>query len=186
MTQGDSVEIVIERVFDAPRELIWKLWTDPEHVGQRWGPRGMKTRVDELDLRPPGGNWRYVMVGPDGSEMPQWGTFREIVAPERIVMSAVFETGGDATTEVILAYLFDDLGDKTKVTMRITHPSAEARRQHEQMGVVQGWNANFDSLDDHLARLVALSNRGVIGWAAVLTAPAVDHTGMGGESRCAR
>lgn len=152
MTQANSKEIVIERVFDAPRELVWKAWTDPEHVAQWWGPHGMKTRVDELDLRV-GGGWRYVMLGPDGSEYPQSGTFREIVPPEKIVTSAVFEVGGDVPQKVVLTWRFEDLGDKTKLTMRQT--SADELGQEEQMGIVAGWNSNFDCLDEHLAALAS-------------------------------
>ena len=152
MTQGTSTEIVIERVFDAPRELVWKAWTDPEHVAQWWGPRGMTTRVDELDLRP-GGNWRYVMLAPNGSEYPQHGTFREVVAPKRIVTSAKFEMGADVHQEVVLTYQFDDLGGKTKITL--THTSPEVLGQEEAMGIAEGWNSNFDCLVDHLPTLVA-------------------------------
>ncbi len=154
MTQANSKEIVIERVFDAPRELVWKAWTDPEHVAQWWGPHGMKTRVDELDLRP-GGSWRYVMLGPNGTEYPQSGVFKEIVPPETIVMTAEFPYAPDEAAEVVLTYHFDDLGDKTKLTMRIAHPSVEERRKQAAMGVVEGWNANFDSLDAHLATLAS-------------------------------
>ncbi len=154
MTQDNSVEIVIERTFDAPRDLVWKCWTDPEHVAKWWGPHGMKTRVDELDLRP-GGSWRFVMLGPDGSEMPQRGVFSEIIEPETIATSAEFEVGTDAPHRMKLRYTFDDLGDKTKMTMIITHASAEERREHEAMGVVEGWNANFDSFDEYLPALVA-------------------------------
>ena len=154
MTQADSTEILIEHVFDAPRELVWKAWTDPEHVAKWWGPHGMTTRVDELDLRP-GGRWRYVMLAPDGSEYPQKGVFREIVPPETIVTTAEFDYGADAPHEVVLSYRFEELGDKTKFTMVITHPSVEIRRQHEAMHVVEGWNANFDSLDAYVPELVA-------------------------------
>ena len=151
MTQADSTEILIEHVFDAPRELVWKAWTDPEHVAKWWGPHGMTTRVDELDLRR-GGRWRYVMMAPDGSEYPQKGVFREIVPPETIVTSAEFEVGAEGPHKVILTYRFDDLGDKTKLTMRsgMYLPMSE----QEQMGVIEGWNSNFDSLDDYLATLV--------------------------------
>ncbi len=152
MTQGDNVEIVIERVFDAPRELVWKMWTDPEHVAQWWGPRGLTTRVDELDLRP-GGNWRYVMLGPDGSEYPQNGTFREIVEPELIVTSAEFEVGEDQPHQVVLTYQFDELGDKTKLTMRHEQAAAEGRGEDWQKDVAGGWNSNFDCLVDYLPTL---------------------------------
>ena len=145
MTQEADREIVIERMFDAPRDLVWKMWTDPEHVAQWWGPGGMKTRVDELDLRP-GGKWRYVMLGPDGSEYPQNGTFSEIVPPEMIAMSASFEYGGGASHEVLMKYQFDDLGDKTKLTMHSTYLTDFGPRE----GVIAGWNSNFDSLVAYL------------------------------------
>ena len=152
MTQANNTEIVIERVFDAPRELVWQAWTDPEHVARWWGPHGMTTRVDELDLRP-GGNWRYVMLGPGGSEYPQKGTFREIVPPETIVTSAEFEVGGDAPQNVVITYRFEDLGDRTKLILRQT--SADEFSQEERMGIVGGWNSNFDCLVDYLPALLA-------------------------------
>ncbi len=151
MTQAGSTEIVIEHVFDAPRELVWKAWTDPEHVAKWWGPHGMTTRVEELDLRP-GGTWRYVMLAPDGSEYPQKGVFSEIVPPEIIVTSAEFEVGEDAPHKVVLTYRFDDLGDKTKLTMRSGMYLPMSKQ--EQTGVIEGWNSNFDCLDDYLATLV--------------------------------
>jgi uncharacterized protein YndB with AHSA1/START domain len=150
MTEEDSREIVIERVFDAPRDLVWKMWTDPEHVAAWWGPHGMKTRVDELDLRP-GGKWRYVMLAPDGSEYPQGGTFSEVVPPEKLVMSAAFEYGGGASYEAILTYEFEDLGDKTKLIMRSTYLSDFGPRE----GVIAGWNSNFDSLVAYLPSVVS-------------------------------
>jgi uncharacterized protein YndB with AHSA1/START domain len=154
MTQEVNVEIVIERVFDAPRELVWKAWTEAEHVAQWWGPQGMTTRVDELDLRP-GGNWRYVMLRPDGSEYPQRGTFREIVAPEKIVTRAEFEVGEDHTHSAIMTYRFDELGDKTKLTMLHEQTMAEDPGDDWKRGVMGGWNSNFDSLVDYLPTLVS-------------------------------
>src|SRR5262245_63539620 len=85
-------EIVITRVFDAPRDLVWKVWTQPEHVARWWGPRGFTTTVTELDLRV-GGRSRYVMKGPDGAEYPVCGVFREIVPFERIVTTDEFGEG---------------------------------------------------------------------------------------------
>lgn len=151
-------EILLTRVFHAPRELVWTAWTQPEHVAQWWGPKGFNTRVDELDLRP-GGTWRYVMIGPDGAEYPVKGVFREVVPPERIVTSDEFDKkyeppeAGDLPRGIVLTATFDDLGGKTRLTLSIMHPSAEDRRKHEKMGVVPGWNSSFDCLDEHLAKL---------------------------------
>jgi uncharacterized protein YndB with AHSA1/START domain len=77
---------VIERVFNAPRELVWKAWTDPLHVVHWWGPRGFTTTVETMDVRP-GGIWKHVMHGPDGANYPNWCVFSDVVEPERIVFS---------------------------------------------------------------------------------------------------
>ncbi|MBD2102334.1 SRPBCC domain-containing protein [Leptolyngbya sp. FACHB-261] len=150
-------EIVITRVFNAPRELVFKAWTDPKHVAQWWGPKGFTTRVTEMDLRP-GGKSRYVMIGPDGTEYPVKGVFREIVPLERIVTTDEFDEGSEKVMNVdlpkgmVMTVLFEDVGSMTKLTLRITHESAEERRKHEEMGVVAGWNSSFDSLDEFLAK----------------------------------
>ncbi len=148
-------EIVITRVFNAPRELVFKAWTDPKHVAQWWGPKGFTTKVIELDLRP-GGKSRYVMIGPDGTEYPVKGVFREIVPLERIVTSDEFDEGfekvvnADLPKGIVMTALFEDLDGKTKLTLRIVHESAEERRKHEEMGVIAGWNSSFDCLDEFL------------------------------------
>src|SRR5262245_47165811 len=85
-------EIVITREFDAPRELVWKAWTEPARIAQWWGPRGFTTTVTAMDLRV-GGRWRYVMHGPDGAQYPVCGVFREVVPPERIVTTDEFDEG---------------------------------------------------------------------------------------------
>lgn len=152
-------EIVITRVFDAPRDLVWKAWTDPAHIAQWWGPKGFTTRVDEMDLRP-GGQSRYVMVGPDGTEYPVKGVFREVVPPERIVTTDEFGEGYDQITDIdlpqgmVMTILFEDLGDQTKLTLHILHPTVEERRKHEEMGVVAGWNSTLDCLAEHLATVL--------------------------------
>jgi uncharacterized protein YndB with AHSA1/START domain len=161
LKQNDSAdtpsdrEIVITRVFNAPRELVFKAWTEPKHIAQWWGPKGFTTRVTELDLRP-GGRARYVMIGPDGTEYPVKGVFREIVLPERIVTSDEFDEGfekvvnADLPKGIITTAVFEDLNGKTKLTLRIMHESVEDRRKHEEMGVVAGWNSSFDCLDEYL------------------------------------
>ncbi len=149
-------EIVITRVLNAPRELVWKAWTDPKHLEQWWGPKGFTTAVTEMNLRP-GGGWRYVMRGPDGAEYPCKGIFREITVPERIVTSDEFDEGhvavgsGDLPSGMVVTAIFREQGDKTKLTLRIMHQSMEDRKKHEQMGVIAGWNSSFDCLDEHLA-----------------------------------
>ena len=151
-------EIVITRVFNAPRELVFKAWTEPKHIEKWWGPKGFTTRVTEMDLRP-GGQWCYVMIGPDGTEYPGKGVFREIVPPERIVTSDEFGEGIEKVLDVdlpqgmVLTIIFEDLEGKTRLTIQIVHQSADDRRKHEEMGVVAGWNSSLDCLDEYLAKL---------------------------------
>ena len=153
-TQSDR-QIVITRVFNAPRELVFQAWTEPKHIEQWFGPKGFTTRVTEMDLRP-GGQWCYVMIGPDGTEYPSKGVFREIVPPERIVTSDEFGEGIEKVLDVdlpqgmVTTAIFEDLDGKTKLTLQIMHPSASDRRKHEEMGVVAGWNSSFDCLDEYL------------------------------------
>ncbi|MBV9387596.1 MAG: SRPBCC domain-containing protein [Chroococcidiopsidaceae cyanobacterium CP_BM_ER_R8_30] len=153
-------EITIARVFNAPRELVFKAWTEPKHIVQWWGPAGFTTHVTELDLRP-GGRWRYVMVGPDGTEYPVKGIFREIVPPERVVTSDEFDEGfeqainADLPQGIVMTGMFEELDGKTKLTLQILHATADDRRKHEEMGVVAGWNSSFDCLDEFLAKQVA-------------------------------
>jgi uncharacterized protein YndB with AHSA1/START domain len=151
-------EIVITRIFNAPRELVFKAWTEPQHIAQWWGPQGFTTRVTEMDLRT-GGKWRYIMIGPDGTEYPLKGVFREIVPLERIVTTDEFDQGfekvmnADLPRGMVSTAIFEDLAGKTKLTLRIMHESAEERRKHEEMGVIGGWNSSFDCLDQYLSKV---------------------------------
>jgi uncharacterized protein YndB with AHSA1/START domain/ketosteroid isomerase-like protein len=151
-------EIVITRVFNAPRKLVWDVWTRPAHISQWWGPRGFNTTVDAMDLRP-GGRWRYVMHGPDGSAYPVEGVFREVVPFERIVTTDEFPADFkppvpiDLPRGIVVTALFADEGEKTRLTLRIVHATVEDKKKHEAMGVVGGWQSSFDCMDDYLAAL---------------------------------
>ncbi|MBW4655980.1 MAG: SRPBCC domain-containing protein [Kaiparowitsia implicata GSE-PSE-MK54-09C] len=165
---GDRADrtLVITRVFNAPRDLVWQVWTDPNHIAQWWGPRGFTTRVDEMDLRP-GGQSRYVMIGPDGTEYPAKGVFKEVVPPERIVSTDEFGEGYDTLIDadlpqgMVMTTLFEDLGHQTKLTLEILHPTVEDRRKHEAMGVVAGWHSSLDCMTEHLERLGAQPGHGL-------------------------
>ena len=153
-------ELVITRTFNAPLELFYKVWTEPAHIVQWWGPKGFTTRVIEMDLRP-SGKWRYVMVGPDGTEYPVKGVFQEVVPLKRIVTSDEFDEGFEKVLNVelpqgmVVTTLFEAVGDTTKLTIQILHASADDRRKHEEMGVVGGWNSSLDCLEEYL---VSISN----------------------------
>jgi uncharacterized protein YndB with AHSA1/START domain len=157
-TQSDR-EIIITRIFKAKRDLVFQVWTEPKHITQWWGPKDFTTTVTEMDFRP-GGTWRYIMRAPDGTEYPAKGVFREIVPPERIVTSDEFDEGFEKVFKAdipsrltVVTAIFEDLGDKTRLTLQIMHSTAEDRRKHEEMGVIAGWNSSFDCMDEYLAKL---------------------------------
>ncbi len=147
---GDR-EIVIMRVFDAPRELVWEAWTQPEHVVQWWGPRGFTTTIHEIDVRP-GGVWRHTMHGPDGTDYPDKSVFIEVVKPERIVYSHGGGKKGGPGAHFQATWAFEVQGDKTKVTLRLLFPSAAAReRVIKEYGAIEGGKQTLERLGEHLA-----------------------------------
>jgi len=160
-TQNNEKEIVITREFAAPRQLVWDVWTQPKHIEKWFGPKGFDTRVDKLDFKV-GGSSAYVMIGPDGTEYPSNGVFKEIVPIEKIVTTDEFGEGVekiealknvDLPQGMVSTFLFDDLGARTKLTIITAHPTVEDREKHEAMGVVDGWNSSLDKLGDHLAEM---------------------------------
>jgi len=113
-------EIVITRVFDAPRELVWKAWTDPKRLAQWWGPRGFTNPRCEVDVRP-GGVIRIDMRAPNGAIYPMSGVYREIVAPERLVYtSGALDQEEKLIFEFHHTVVFEDQKGKTLMTMK-TH-----------------------------------------------------------------
>lgn len=139
---ADALELVIERVFDAPRRRVWEAWTDPDQMKQWSSPRGFTVPVSEGELRP-GGSWRAVMVKPDGTELKLGGEYREIVEPERLVFThAWYDEEGVPGPETLVTVLLEERGDKTAMTFRQTgFASAGARDGHEG-----GWGESFDKL----------------------------------------
>jgi uncharacterized protein YndB with AHSA1/START domain len=148
-------EIVITRLFDAPRELIWKAWTDPEHVVKWWGPRGFTTTIHEIEVKP-GGIMRYTMHGPDGTDYPNEKEFIEVVRPERLVYMHRGHKDGDVGAEFQSTWTFEAEGAKTRVTMRGVFASAEAReRVVREYGAIEGGNQTLERLEEKLAAMIA-------------------------------
>jgi uncharacterized protein YndB with AHSA1/START domain len=139
----EAREMTLTRVFDAPRQLLWKLWTEREHIGKWWGPKGFTLPGCEMDFRT-GGTYRFVMRGPDGKDHPFHGVYREIVRNERIVFTAILDNlpGHELLTTVTFA----DEDGKTKLTVRQTTPLGEAGR-----GQNQGWSETLERLADLIA-----------------------------------
>lgn len=142
-------EIRIERVFDAPRDRVFAVYTDPELVPEWWGPHGTTTIVDRMDVRS-GGDWRFVSRGEDGSETAFRGTYREITPPERIVQT--FEWEGMPGHVSVETATFEDLGEQTRVvTVSIFH-TGEERDGMLGSGMEGGLNETYERLDALLAR----------------------------------
>jgi uncharacterized protein YndB with AHSA1/START domain len=114
----DDRVLVISRLIDAPRRLVFKAWTEPEHVARWWGPRGFSTTYCKMDIRP-GGAFRFCMRSPEGNDLWKQGVFREIVVPERIVFTFAWaDADGNPGHEVLTTVTFAEHGAKTKLTLR--------------------------------------------------------------------
>jgi len=150
VTTPTDREIHIERIFDAPRDKVFAAFTNPELIPEWWGPRGTTTIVDEMDVRP-GGSWRFVGRGADGSETAFRGTYREITAPERIVQT--FEWEGLPGHVSVETAVFEDLGDRTRVVATSLFHTSEERDGMLHSGMEGGMNETYDRLDEVLARL---------------------------------
>src|SRR5215207_5049517 len=150
VTMPSEREVVMTRGFDAPRRLVWKAWTDPEHV-PHWmlGPADWTMPVCEIDLRP-GGAWHFVWRKSDGSEMEMRGVYREIAAPERLIST---ESWGGDWPETINTMILNEADGKTTMTMTVLYPSQEARDAAAKTGMKEGASMSFDRLAEHLALL---------------------------------
>ncbi|MEA2218107.1 MAG: hypothetical protein QOJ35_733 [Solirubrobacteraceae bacterium] len=152
ITTPTDREILVERVFDAPRDRVFAVYTDPQLIPEWWGPRGTTAVVDRMDVRP-GGDWRFVMHASDGSETAFRGTYREVSAPERIVQT--FEWEGMPGHVSVETATFEDLGERTKVTTRSIFHTTEERDGMLGSGMEGGLNETYARLDELLARLAA-------------------------------
>jgi len=143
-------EIVVTRVVNAPRRLVWEAYTNPAHV-PRWmlGPQGWTMPVCEIDLRI-GAGWHFVWRRADGSEMAMRGVYREIVPPERLVSTEAW--GGD-WPETINTLLLSEEDGKTTITSRVLYPSKAARDVALKTGMLDGMTVSFDRLAEYLATI---------------------------------
>ncbi len=158
-TVVSSQEIVIKRIFDAPREVVFRAWTEPELAMRWWGPKGFTTPFCKMDLRV-GGKYLNCMRSPEGQDYWSTGVYREIVEPERIVCTDSFADsegnlvpashygmGGDWPLELLVTVTFEEHEGTTKLTLRHSGiPAGENRDLCEA-----GWSEMFDKLDEFLA-----------------------------------
>ena len=164
MAANHSQPFVTSRVFDAPRERVWRSWTEAARLKQWWGPAGFTVHTCNVDLRP-GGVFHYGMKAPDGTDM--WGrfTYREIVAPEKLVFIVSFsdEKGGVSRhpwsanwpLETLSTVTFEEQGGKTRVTVQWIPADASTDIERKAFdegrdGMKQGWAGTMDQFADYL------------------------------------
>ena len=147
VTTPTDREIVLTRVFAAPRHLVWDAFTKPELLKRWFGPRGWSLLVCEVDLRV-GGGFRFVLRGPDGQEMGMRGVYREIVPPERSVHMESFD---DYPGESQVTAVMVEAGGKTTLTVTVLYPSKEIRDAVIQSGMEHGAAESYDKLAELLA-----------------------------------
>ncbi len=118
ISKPSTNELVITRILNAPRELVWEVWTNPEHIAKWWGPNGFTNTIHNMDVRP-GGEWNFIMHGPDGTDYPNKIVFNKLVKPELITYSNITSPKFDTTVT------FKKYGDKTKVKIVMLFNSAK-------------------------------------------------------------
>jgi uncharacterized protein YndB with AHSA1/START domain len=148
-------DLVLERIVDVPRELVWMAWTQPEHLKKWFTPAPWRTVDCEIDLRP-GGMFRTVMRSPEGQDFPDCGCYLEVIPNERLVWTSALLPGyrpaerpgsGDCHELIFTAVLsLESQGNGTKYTATVIHGNEASRAKHEEMGFHHGWGAALDQL----------------------------------------
>jgi len=150
----DDRELVLTRLIDAPREKLYRAWTEPELLKQWFAPLPYTTSHAELDVRPGGSNL-IVMKGPDGQEMPNRGVYLEVVPNERIVFTNAYTNAWEPSEKpfstVILT--FENESGKTRYTARVRHWTSADRETHEKMGFHRGWGQCADQLEALVSKI---------------------------------
>jgi uncharacterized protein YndB with AHSA1/START domain len=149
ITEPSDLEILVERVFDAPRDLVYAVFHDPKLIPEWWGET---TTVDVMDVEP-GGTWRFVVAYPGGEETAFRGEFRELNPPELSVRT--FEWEGMPGHILLESTVFEDLGDSTRVTTTMLFDTKEERDGMRASGMERGVNETYARLDELFARLAS-------------------------------
>lgn len=141
--------ITIKKTFNAPIALVWKAWSDPQHIAKWWNPRGEGTTIVAHSFKV-GGKWKYSMLMPNGQEFIAEGKYTEIIELEKIASTANFRP---MTEGVEIVSLFKKNGDQTDFTFHVIHPTEAYKIQQEQMGIMNGWGSVFSRLEEFLKEL---------------------------------
>ena len=153
-TTTSDTELVLTRLIDAPREKLFRAWTEPELLKQWFAPLPWTTPKAELDVRPGGANL-VVMRGPDGNEFPNRGVYLEVVENERLVFTDAYTEAWLPSPKPFMTVIltFAEEGGKTRYTARVRHWTVADREAHEKMGFHQGWGQCADQLAALVAKL---------------------------------
>lgn len=151
MQNNSNRELTIVRVFNAPRELVFKAWTDPELLAKWWGPKGVTNPTCEWDARPGGAIDIVMLAGEElgelkGSEWPMTGTFQEVTQPEKIVYTSNAIMDNKPIIESLNTVTLEEQGDKTKLTLHIIVTKATAEAEGPLAGMEMGWGQSIDKL----------------------------------------
>jgi uncharacterized protein YndB with AHSA1/START domain len=151
-------ELVLTRIIDAPREKVFRAWTDPELLKQWFAPLPYTTPVAELDVRPGGANL-IVMRGPEGNDMPNRGVYLDVVENERLVFTDAYTKAWEPSEKPFMTVIltFENAGENerggTRYTARVRHWTVADREAHEKMGFHQGWGLCADQLASLVVKL---------------------------------
>ena len=145
-------EIVLSRVIAAPRELVFKVWTDPQHLPMWFGPEGFKVETHEIDIRV-GGRWRFVFVGPDGTRYDNRMVFLRIEPPNLLEMDHGTDTDDDPNRFRVIVTFDEQSNGKTVVTLRQLHPTKARRVWAIGFGAVEFGYQTLDKLARHVDAL---------------------------------
>lgn len=147
-------ELVLTRLINAPREKVYRAWTDPELLKQWFAPKPYTTPVVEVDVRP-GGSAYFVMRGPDGKDLPNHGVYLEVVPNQRLVSTDAYVKAWEPSEKPFMTLIltFEDEGGKTRYTARVRHWTVADREAHEKMGFHEGWGLCADQLEALVATI---------------------------------
>lgn len=150
VTLANDRDIVMTRVFDAPRHLVAKAWTTPELLKRWYGPRDWHLEICEVDLRV-GGQWRFMLAGPDGQKMGMRGVYQELALPDRFVTTESFD---DYPGESVITSVLTEVDGKTTMVATVRYPSKEVRDIVIQTGMEHGAAETYDKLEELLPSLM--------------------------------
>ena len=143
-----SRELFISRVFNAPRELVWKVWTEPEHIKQWWGPNGFTNTIFQMDVKP-GGVWDFIMHGPDGTDYKNKSVYKEVVKYEKLVYDHV------SGPKFQFTVTFKEQGKKTLISIQMLFETVELRDQTvKTFKADEGLRQNMEKLQVYLEKIV--------------------------------